>query len=231
MFPVDQDPRPLVLTDSRTRIEQGFTTGDAKMAFLEGRFESHVELPPAVLDALVRHGRPQPHRTAAPLIITGAELLETEFWTDRERRRLPAWRLTAPDTLGPIWVLDPDISDWQPAADAGGAPPDLQAPGQGPGARVDVGADERSVVVHWLGAAPAFERYPTATVIESAQAFAIVPVGVDIGPPGARTLAGFMHQVPAVLEQPVGARVYVDLHGHAGRVVNPATPNVTNTGP
>src|SRR5581483_4939038 len=66
-FPVDQTPRPLVLVESRVRIEQGFTTGDAKMAFLEGRFASQVELPPAVLDVLVRHGRPQPYRTAAPL--------------------------------------------------------------------------------------------------------------------------------------------------------------------
>jgi hypothetical protein len=124
--------------------------------------------------------------------------------------------------LGPIWVLDPDVVDWQPAGDAGGSRPDLQAPGQDPGARVDVGADERSVVVHWLGASPAFERYPKAEVVESAQAFAVVPVGVDIGPAGIRTAAGFVHQVPAALREPVGARVYVDLHGHAGRVVNAA---------
>lgn len=75
------------------------------------------------------------------------------------------------------------------------------------------------MVVHWLGAVRQFERYPKAEVVESGQAFAVVPVGVDIGPPGARTLAGVMHQVPAVLKEPVGARVYVDLHGNADRVV------------
>jgi hypothetical protein len=187
------------------------------MAFLEGRVESSVTVPAAVLDTLTRQGRPDSRRGGRPLLLTEAELLESEFQTDRGRRRLPAWRLTAEDALGPIWVLDPDVVDWQPAADAGGTPPDLQSPGQDPGARVDVGADDRSVVVHWLGAVPAFERYPSATVIESAQAFAVVPAGVDVGPPGWRTLAGVVHQVPAVLEQPVGARVYVDLHGHAGR--------------
>ena len=84
---------------------------------------------------------------------------------------------------------------------------------------MDVGADEHSVLVHWLGGSPAFECYPRAEVVESAQAFAVVAVGVDVGPPGWRTLAGFVHQVPAVLREPVGARVYVDLQGHAGRVV------------
>lgn len=156
------------------------------MAFLEGRVESSVAVPAAVLDALAHHGRPDPQRRGRPLLITEAELLDSEFQTDRGRQRMPAWRLTAQDALGPIWVLDPDVVDWQPAADAGGSLPDLQTPGQDPGARVDVGADEHSLVVHWLGASPAFERYPTAEVV-SAQAFAVVPVGVDIGPPEART--------------------------------------------
>jgi hypothetical protein len=80
-------------------------------------------------------------------------------------------------------------------------------------------------VVDWLGAVPAFERYSSAEVIESAQAFAVVAVGVDVGPAGARTLAGHMHRVPALLREPVGARVYVDLHGHAAQVVKAADRN------
>jgi hypothetical protein len=223
-FPVRQTPRPLVLVESRVRIEKGFKTGEAKMAFLEGRFESSVAVPAAVLDALARQGRPDQRRSGRPLLIIEAELLESEFQTDRGPRRAPAWRLTAEDALGPIWVLDPDVVDWQPAADAGGSPPDLQTPGQDPAARVDVGADQHSMVVHWLGASPAFERYPKAEVVDSAEAFAVVPVGVDIGPPGARTLAGFVHRVPAALRDPVGARVYVNLHGHAGRVVKTGDP-------
>jgi hypothetical protein len=154
-------------------------------------------------------------------LITAAELLQAEFETDRGRRRLPAWRLTAEDALGPIWVLDPAVVAWQPVADAGGPVPDLQTPTHAPGARVDVGADDHSLIVHWLGASPAFEHYPRAEVIESAHAFAIVPLGVDIGPPGPRTLVGFVHHVPAVLRNAAGARVYTDLHGRAGRVIRP----------
>jgi hypothetical protein len=42
-------------------------------------------------------------------------------------------------------------------------------------------------------------------------------------PNGYRThQPGVRHQVPALLSAPVGNRVYVDLHGHAGEVVKPA---------
>jgi hypothetical protein len=101
-FPVEQTPRPLVLVESRVRIEQGFTTGEAKMAFLEGRVKANVEVPVRVLDALSSQARPEPRRSGPPLLITEAELLESEFQTDRGSQRLPAWRLTAQDALGPI---------------------------------------------------------------------------------------------------------------------------------
>ena len=53
------------------------------------------------------------------------------------------------------------------------------------------------------------------------RAFAVVPIGEDIGPPGARTLVGHIHRVPAVLRDPVGARVFVDLRGNARQVIYP----------
>jgi hypothetical protein len=59
------------------------------------------------------------------VVITGAALEETEFATDRGPRGLPAWRLTAEDALALIWVLDPDVTDWQLEAAAGGSAPDL----------------------------------------------------------------------------------------------------------
>ena len=217
-FPVDQVPRPVVLVSSRVHAEGGFATGEAKMAFIEGRWDPAVEVPAPVLDELRRHGRAA--RSGGPaLVVTSAELAKSEFVTDRGRRWLPAWRLTVEGALGPIWVLDPEIVDWRPSEGAGGAPPRLPAPRQDPGARARVGADERALVVEWLGAVPAFERYPSAEVIESAQAFTVVAAGVDVGPAGNRTLAGHMHQVPALLTSPVGDRVYVDLHGHAGQVI------------
>jgi hypothetical protein len=203
-------------------IERGFKTGDAKITYLEGRFEAGAGVPAAALAALVDQRPRRPGRSGPRMLVTAAEPSESDFESDRGPRRLPAWRLTAQDALGPIWVLDPDVVDWQPASGAGGPPPELPPLGQDPYARVDIGDDERSVVVHWLGAVREFERYPRAEVVESIQAFAIVPIGEDIGPPGNRTLAGVMHEVPAVLREPVGARVYVDLHGHAGGVVRSA---------
>jgi hypothetical protein len=218
-FPVDQTPRPIVLADSRVHVEGGFASGEAKMAFMEGRWDLAVEVPGSVLDELARQARSGQPRGGASLRITGIELADSEFLTDRGRQRLPAWRVSAEDTLGPIWVLDPGIADWQPPPAAGGPAPIIQAPGQDPGAQIQAGSDGRSVVVDWLGAVPAFERYLTAEVVETAQAFGIVAIGIDVGPDGPRTLAGHIHKVPALLSEPIGARVYVDLHGHAGQVI------------
>lgn len=218
-FPVGDTPRPLVLVGPRVRAAAGFATSEAKQAFIEGVLDLKVDVPARVLRALGRRDIQVGSRVQHPLTIIAAERAQTEFMTDRGSQRLPSWRLTAEDALGPIWVLDPDLGDWRPAARAGGHPPDLPSPGQDPGARVQVGADDRSLLVDWLGAVPEFERYATSTVIESPTAFAVVAIGEDVGPPGHRTLAGRVHRVPGVLQQPVGARVFVDLHGNAGQVV------------
>jgi hypothetical protein len=124
-FPVDQTPRPLVLVGSRVHVESGFASGEAKMAFLEGRWDPGVEIPAGVADALSCQAAATRSRGGASLVVTAIELAEHEFVTDRGQRRLPAWRLTVRDALGPIWVLDPEVVDWRPAEDAGGAAPTL----------------------------------------------------------------------------------------------------------
>ncbi len=93
-FPVDRAPRPLVLVGSRSFVAGGFRSGEAKMAFIDGLFEAGLPVPGPVLASLPAQrdrpasGRPSP----APLVITAAARSETEFWTDRGRRVLPAWR-------------------------------------------------------------------------------------------------------------------------------------------
>jgi hypothetical protein len=93
-FPVDRAPRPLVLVGSRSFVAGGFRSGEAKMAFIDGLFEAGLPVPGPVLASLpaqrdrAASGRPSP----APLVITAAARSETEFWTDRGRRVLPAWR-------------------------------------------------------------------------------------------------------------------------------------------
>lgn len=218
-FPVDENPRPLVLVESRVRVEQGFTTGPAKLAFVDGRVESTIKLPERVMDTLRRRGHPARSVGGEPLMIHAAALEEIEFLTDRGPQRLPAWRLSAEDALGAIWVLDPDVADWKPATDAAASHPQVQGPGHRGGMPVEVDQDDRSLLVHWLGGAPNFERYPSAEVVESRTAVAVVPVGEDIGPPGPRTAVGYVHRVPAVLREPLGARVLIDLNGNPQRAL------------
>jgi len=218
-FPAGAPARPLVMVGGRVFPERGFRTSEAKLAFLCGCIDWAVDVPDGVRTRLARHDAgSRPHRPVAPLVITAADRGEYAFRTDRGRRQLPAWRLLADDAAGPIWVLDPEIGEWRPVAGAGEGQPDLPAPIQDPGVRLDVAGDDRTVTLHWLGAAVEYERYPTAEAVESGAAVSLVARGQDTGWPGPRRAIGHVHQVPATLRAPLGNRVFVDLHGHAGEV-------------
>jgi hypothetical protein len=221
-FPVDENPRPVVLVESRVRVEQGFSTGAAKLAFIGGCVEATIKLPEGVMEPLRRGDLLARSGGGEPLTIHSGALEEIEFVTDHGPQRLPAWRLSAQDALGAIWVLDPDVADWKPETDAAPSRPQVQGPGHRGGLPVEVGQDDRSMLVHWLGGAPNCERYPTAEVVESRAAVAVVPVGEDIGPPGPRTAVGYVHRVPAVLQEPLGARVLVDLNGNPQQAIRQA---------
>ena len=84
VFPVDQQPRPLVLVGQRAFVEHGFATGEAKIAYLSGQIESAIPVPERGLRALPRapntvpSGRP----AAPPLLIQSATHSETEFLTE-----------------------------------------------------------------------------------------------------------------------------------------------------
>jgi hypothetical protein len=220
-FPIERRPRPLVLAGQRAFVQHGFRTGEAKLAFLQGRIECAVPVPDAVVRELPPHHESGPRRIDSwPLVIRNADRAETEFVTDRGRRRLPAWRLEVADALGPIWVLDPDVDppEWLPPESSATPRPDLPPPLADPGARAALGRDGMTLTVDQLGGPPEYERYARGAVVESRQAVAVVPVGVDVGPPGARRAIGYMHQITVRLTEPLGARVYVDLHGNAGVV-------------
>ena len=220
-FPVERRPRPLVLAGQRAFVERGFRTGQAKLAYLEGRIEYVVPVPDAIVRELPVGRELGPRRIdARPLRIRSAGRAETEFVTDRGRRRLPAWRLEAADALGPIWVLDPEVDppQWLPPESPPTSQPDLPPPLADPGAHAALGPDGVTLTIEQLGGPPEYERYARGDVVESHQAVAVVPVGVDVGPPGARRAIGYMHQITVRLTEPLGARVYVDLRGNAGVV-------------
>jgi hypothetical protein len=222
-FPVDRVPRPVVMAGQDVLVDSGFDSGEAKVAFLEGRIEWSVAVPDSVRSALPRTSPESDSRASPPLRIVGADRAQTHFMTDRGPTRLAAWRLRADGTPGPIWVLDPDIQPWRPPPGAGGAPPKLQAPPQDPGAQIEVEADDRSVTVRWLGSPPEYVTFPDAEAVESNQAVALVARGNDIGTTGYRPAVGYMHDVPARLREPLGARIFVDLRGRACQAIRSST--------
>lgn len=229
-FPVEREPRPTVLVGPRTLVAQGFRTSEAKLAFMEGRITAAVPIPNRVLSELgiQREVTGGFQRDLPVLRITAATRAETDFRTDRGPRRMPAWRLTVQDTLGPIWVLDPEIepAEWCRPEPPPTPRPQLPPPGQDPGARVDLAAGQRTLTLHFMGAPPEDEQYPHAEVIESMQAVSIVPAARDVGRAAFRLAVGHMHRITVRLREPLGARVVVDLHGNPAEVRNspPGSP-------
>ncbi len=218
-FPVDRAPRPLVLLGETARARNGFRSQRAKLAFMNGWIDAQVPVPEAVLALAGRRGgRPEGEPA---IVITAARRSDVEQRTDRGPRWLPGWELTSDQTLGPIVVLDPEAiaQAWAPPENVPSIPPrpTRGQPRHDP-ARADLADDGRTLTFRFTGALPNHERYPSAEAIESPQAVAVVPRGEDIGPPGARILPGYGRRVVVRLQEPLGARVLVDLHGNAGEV-------------
>jgi hypothetical protein len=205
-FPADRDPRPLVLLSPAVRAGP-FPDGKTKSAFVRGLAEAAPGFPAEVLQALRPH-RQQAGPPVEPLLVTTAARGAAEFLTDRGQQQLPAWEVHAHGVPEPIWVLDPGTARqaWRP-----------------PGledheltwdvSRAELGADERTVTLSFTGIPREYADYPDAEVLEAGSAVAIVPVSVDIGPPGPRHAHAEQREVSAVLTKPLGPRVLLDGHG------------------
>jgi len=103
-FPVQANPRPLVLLGQTVNIEQGFADGDGKLAFSEGRIDPDGKVPPDATEAfakLVKPGAGEP-RIKVISVVKGT----AKFPTDRGPRDLPAWIFELTKTVGPVTVLD-----------------------------------------------------------------------------------------------------------------------------
>jgi hypothetical protein len=215
-FPVDAIPRPLVLAGPAVIPERGFRSSEAKDAWFDGRYEWAVEVPTGVRLRARRSADPgQQEPATQALKITHAGIGEREFVTDRGPAVLPAYWLRGPAIEGLIWVLDPTIEFWEPAEGAAGAPPTGPTQGQPLLWPIEIGADDLSIVVPWLGSHPEVETYPRAKIIETATAVGAVAVRKDMGYRGWVTAVGIKHRIRACLSKPLGNRVFVDLHGNA----------------
>jgi hypothetical protein len=103
---------------------------------------------------------------------------------------------------GPVSVLDPEIA-------RGAVGPDGIDGVTGTDMRARLGADERTLVLEFLGSPPQYTDYPRALVLESPTAVAVVPVPVELLE-GDRLLYGQQREVTAHLDAPLGARVEID---------------------
>ncbi len=198
-YPVRADPRRLVLTGQTILVGAGFASNEAKQAFLAGEFSAAAQVPDEVLRALSRHhGRLAGHA----IRVIGAERTSATFDTDRGPRELPAWRVYVDGVDGPVSVLDPEIA-------RGAVGPDGIDGVTGTDMRARLGADERTLVLEFLGSPPQYTDYPRALVLESPTAVAVVPVPVELLE-GDRLLYGQQREVTAHLDAPLGARVAID---------------------
>jgi hypothetical protein len=214
-FPIDVEPRPLVLLGSRVRA-RGFPDSTAKQAFINGVIEAEPGFPPPVLAAV---GRPRRGRSGTGLLLTDATREECEFATDRGRRLLPAWRVRARGVREPIWVLDPAIEDsiWEPTdtsmAHRPEAPFDSKATREG---------DDRTITMAFAGSPERDADYPDARVFQNVGAVAILPIVVSKIPPGQpRPACGATREVTVVLSEPLGARVLLNPWGAPVMVEGP----------
>ena len=220
-FPVDAAPRPLVLAGPAITSERGFRSWEAKDAWFDGRYEWAVEVPEGVRLRARRsadQGRQAPASEA--LRITHAGLGEREFLTDRGPVVLPAYWLRGPAIQRSLWVLDPAIEFWEPPEGAAGAPPPAPTQGQPLLWPIEIGPDGQSIVVPWLGSHPEVETYPWVEIIETPTAICAVGARKDMGYQGWVTAVGIKHRIPGRLNEPLGNRVCVDLHGHAMQVTS-----------
>ncbi len=211
-FPVGADPRPVVLLDGPVRVDKGFATGDAKLAFLQGVVDADAEVPEDAVRPLRRPAAGTGPRPRGQLRVVAAESSEAEFATDRGHQRLPAWRLQAANTLGPIWVLTGEAQArcWSPSTPARQERigPHMLRSGT-------VGAGGRELAVEFTGGSERLFRYD-AEVIETPAAVCVVPLPrmtARLAPGTFITAEGHLRKVRVTLAERLGGRVLVNLDG------------------
>ena len=196
-FPLDAQPRPLILLEDRCRIEGGFASSRAKEAWLDGAIDLG-EAPTRLRLYLPAHRNlDRPHQ---PLFVTAVASESVPFRCDRGPRQLPALRLTVSDLQGSCVILDPDVDVWWPVAD------EADRRSVGPAT-----IEEDGVTVH----IPAFggvltefhraefEEHRTYVVGRAITSTRPVPPGTAI------PMVGIRQMVTGRLQAPLGNRVLV----------------------
>ncbi len=230
-FPVDAEPRPLILSgaaglpDVVNAPEHGFPDDDTKAAYDSGQFELATTPPTSpdsdngqplivgqqILDRLGTETTPGP-RGPAPLTIRSIRLGRSTFTTDRGPQSFPAWLITFDGIPDPAAVLAvaPEAL-YTPPAPAAASTRSVR-----PGAATVT--NQRTLTVGFVGAAPGSGPCSAEyemQVYESDHAVAVVVQEVA-RPPSTTTGTvvctdvGYGRRLTTTLERPLGNRVLVD---------------------
>lgn len=108
-FPTAADPRPIVLLESRLRLEGRFLDGESKRAWVDGAVE-----PSRVPADLLPYLPQLQEHAGGGLRITDVNPTVASFRCDRGPRELPAYRLELTGFDGSCTVLDPTVDVWWP---------------------------------------------------------------------------------------------------------------------
>jgi hypothetical protein len=206
-FPVDADPRPIVLLGELAGVE-GFTTGEAKLAFVNGQIDPAGNVPPEAEAAFKRLTKPADGTT--PVRVLSTTKGTATFATDRGVRELPAWWFRLTDAIGDIAVLAEQVQ-WH-------------RPRSAPGAH-EVSVDGLTLMLTLPKPPAACPGEPTRTAhAEALESPTAVAVGLrtELGPPApgerqgqcVQTLMLEFAEYPVTLDKPLGNRVLVDAQGN-----------------
>jgi len=217
-------PRPLIVS-STVLVEGGFASREAKIAFRRGDIVSSGAVPETVLDVVRQWGIVNAVGIeGGPLEISNARRAQAEFRTDRGPRLFDAWRLSGPGVLGELIVLDPEVAKtrWVERRDL--RPPKPFESARHLEFRAVGHPDHTNLEVSFVGGPPDEVDYPSADVLETDQAVAVIPTARrhattehqtstrQRGPMGRPAI---FRQVPVTLGHPLGGRVLVDFDGWA----------------
>ncbi len=218
-FPVDAEPRPIVLTAPAITGPDGFASDEAKVAFEDGAIAPGSGITREILKAL--GARDLGDYRGRTLQVLAVSRVTAPFHTDRGLRNLPAWEVRLTETRGALAVLDPQVqatawvpvgANLDPAAGIGRWGQRVLAFEVQPHpARLD--DDGRSLTFTFVGSPRVYTDYPRAEVLESHAAVVVCPVAVERPGTTARRAYAQAREVSVILHEPLGARVLVSPAG------------------
>jgi len=225
-FPVLAEPRPLVLTGRAVRIG-GFVDSASKRAYTAGAIEGAPGVPDEPLQLVRRALRRHSGVVAtSTLLLTRADRADGEFWTDRGRQLLPAWRIESPNAREDMWAMDEATLArcW--------SPPPKSAEGStrpiGPVSvqRAVLSGDGVTLRVRFTGGSESIITYD-GFVSETSTAVCVIPVARQLEALPPRTalhMAEYTRQLTVRLACPLGARVLIRLDASPVVVLSEAVP-------